>query len=92
MIYKLFLRCFVNHVANEGIRNLRKCAISLLSGGNYTTGQFAIVGILLILIDFIPLALGLGLSKGNFQSKFIKIAVPIWLIMLVLGIILIIVP
>jgi hypothetical protein len=36
--------------------------------------------------------LGLGLSKGNFQSKFIKIAIPIWLIMLVLGIILIIIP
>jgi uncharacterized membrane protein YozB (DUF420 family) len=60
---------------------------SLLIGGNYTTGQFAIVGILLILIDFIPLAWGLGRSKGNFQSKFIKIAVPIWLMMLVLGII-----
>jgi uncharacterized membrane protein YozB (DUF420 family) len=65
---------------------------SHLPGGNYATGQFAIVGILLILIDFIPLALGLVLSKGDFQSKFVKITVPIWLIMLVLGIILIIIP
>ena len=55
-------------------------------------GQFAIVGILIILLDFIPLALGLGLSKGSFQSKFVKKALAIWLIMLVLGIILIIVP
>ena len=55
-------------------------------------GQLAIVGLLLILIDFIPLAMGLGLSKGNFQSKFIKITVPIWLTMLVLGIILVIIP
>ena len=55
-------------------------------------GHFAMVGILLILLDFIPLTLGLGTSKGNFQSKFIKVALPIWLIMLVLGIILIILP
>jgi hypothetical protein len=53
-------------------------------------GQFAIVGFLLILIDFIPLLLGLSLSKGSFQSKFIKISLPIWLIMLVIGAILII--
>jgi uncharacterized membrane protein YozB (DUF420 family) len=65
---------------------------SLLAGGDYATGQFAIIGIFLILIDFIPLAFGLALSKGNFQSKFVKIAVPIWLIMLVFGIILIIIP
>ena len=56
------------------------------------TGQFAIFGILIIMIDFIPLAVGLGKSKGNFQSKFIKISVPIWFVMLVLGIILIIIP
>jgi len=55
-------------------------------------GYFAFVGFLLILIDFIPLAMGLGQSKGNFQSKFIKMAVPIWLIMLVFGIILIMIP
>jgi len=55
-------------------------------------GQFAIFGILLIMIDFLPLALGLGKSKGNFQSKFIRISVPTWLVMLVLGIILVIVP
>jgi hypothetical protein len=55
-------------------------------------GQFAIVGILIVLLDFIPLAVGLGLSKGSFQSKFIKPALAIWLIMLVLGIILIIIP
>jgi len=55
-------------------------------------GQLAMVGILLILIDFIPLVVGLGLSKGNFQSKFIKRASPIWFIMLVVGIILIIIP
>jgi uncharacterized membrane protein YozB (DUF420 family) len=64
----------------------------LLTGGGDTTGQFAIVGILLILIDFIPLAFGLALSKGDFQSKFVKITIPIWLIMLVLGIILIVIP
>jgi uncharacterized membrane protein YozB (DUF420 family) len=55
-------------------------------------GHFAIFGLLLILLDFIPLALGLAVSKGSFQSKFIKIALPIWLIMLVLGVILIIIP
>jgi hypothetical protein len=58
----------------------------------YKMGQFAIVGILIILLDFIPLAVGLGLSKGSFQSKFVKKALAIWLIMLVLGIILIIIP
>ena len=73
-------------------KKFKEWSIFILLGGNYVTGQFAIVGILLILIDFIPLAVGLGLSKGNFQSRFIKIAVPIWLIMLVLGIILIIIP
>jgi uncharacterized membrane protein YozB (DUF420 family) len=67
-------------------------SFSLLAGGGDTMGQFAIVGILLILIDFIPLAFGLALSKGNFQSKFVKITIPIWLIMLILGIILIIIP
>ena len=55
-------------------------------------GQFAMVGILVILLDFIPLTLGLAISKGSFQSKFIKIALPIWLIMLVIGVILIILP
>jgi len=55
-------------------------------------GQFAIVGILIILLDFIPLAVGLGLSKGSFQSKFTKPALTIWLIMLVFDIILIIIP
>ena len=55
-------------------------------------GHFAMIGTLLILLDFIPLALGLALSKGSFQSKFIKIALPIWLIMLVIGVILIILP
>ena len=53
--------------------------------------QFAMIGFLLILIDFIPLLLGLSLSKGSFQSKFIKISFPIWLIMLVLGALLIII-
>ena len=55
-------------------------------------GQFAMVGMLLILLDFIPLVVGLGKSQGSFQSKFVKIALPIWLIMLVLGVILIIIP
>ena len=55
-------------------------------------GHFAMVGILLILLDFIPLTLGLTVSKGSFQSKFIRIALPIWLIMLVLGVILILIP
>ena len=59
-------------------------------GGKYVTGQFAIVGILLIIIDFIPLAVGLGKSKGNFQSKINRVAFLIWFMMLVLGIILII--
>jgi hypothetical protein len=54
-------------------------------------GQFAIVGFLLILIDFIPLLFGLIMSKGSFQSKSIKMSFPIWLIMLVLGAILIII-
>jgi uncharacterized membrane protein YozB (DUF420 family) len=55
-------------------------------------GHFAMVGILLILLDFIPLTLGLAVSKGSFQCKFIRIALPIWLIMLVLGVILILIP
>ena len=55
-------------------------------------GHFAMVGILLILLDFIPLTLGLAVSRGSFQSKFIRIALPIWLIMLVLGVILILIP
>ena len=55
-------------------------------------GYYAFIGFLLILIDFIPLAAGLGTSKGTFQSKFIRTAVPIWLAMLVLGIILIMIP
>lgn len=55
-------------------------------------GQFAMVGILLILLDFIPLTLGLAISRGSFQSKFIRIALPIWFIMLILGVILIIIP
>ena len=50
-------------------------------------GTFAFIGILLILIDFVPLAVGLSLSQGNFQSKFIKIAFPMWLVMLVVGIV-----
>ncbi len=58
----------------------------------YVMGHFAMVGILLILLDFIPLTLGLAISKGSFQSKFIKIALPIWLVMLVIGVILIIFP
>jgi hypothetical protein len=58
----------------------------------FVTGHLAIFGILLIMIDFIPLAVGLGKSKGNFQSKINKIAFLIWFVMLVLGIILIIVP
>lgn len=52
-------------------------------------GLFAFIGFLIILIDFVPLAVGLALSKGQFQSRFIKTSFPIWLIMLVLGIILI---
>jgi len=55
-------------------------------------GHFAMVGILLILLDFIPLTLGLAVPRGSFQSKFIRIALPIWLIMLVLGVILILIP
>jgi len=55
-------------------------------------GQFAMIGILLILLDFIPLAVGLGKSQGSFQSKFVKIALPIWLVMLVIGVILLIIP
>jgi len=62
------------------------------NGGKCKLGYFAFVGFLLILIDFIPLAVGLGQSKGNFQSKFIKMAAPTWLIMLIFGIILIIIP
>ena len=58
----------------------------------FATGHFAIFGILLIMIDFIPLAVGLGKSKGNFQSKSNKTAFLIWFVMLVLGIILIIAP
>jgi uncharacterized membrane protein YozB (DUF420 family) len=55
-------------------------------------GQFAMVGMLLILLDFIPLVVGLGESQGSFQSKFVKIALPIWLVMLVVGIILLLIP
>ena len=55
-------------------------------------GHFAMVGILLILLDFIPLILGLAISRGSFQSKFIRIALPVWLIILVLGAILILIP
>lgn len=58
----------------------------------FVTGHLAIFGILLIMIDFIPLAVGLGKSKGNFQSKINRVAFLIWFVMLVLGIILIIVP
>ena len=75
----------------RGIRNLRYGIPNLL-GGKLETGYFAIFGILLIMIDFIPLAIGLGKSKGNFQSKFIRTTVLIWFVMLVLGIILIIIP
>jgi hypothetical protein len=53
---------------------------------------FAIFGILLIMLDFIPLAVGLGKSKGNFQSKINKIAFFVWFVMLAFGIILIIAP
>jgi hypothetical protein len=61
-------------------------------GDHCETGQFAVIGFILILIDFIPLAVGLSLSKGNFQSKFIKKAVPIRLSMLIIGIVLIVIP
>jgi hypothetical protein len=69
-----------------------EATVSNLKGGYCKTGQFVVVGFFLILIDFIPLAVGLSLSKGNFQSKFIKKAVPTWLGMLVLGIFLIVIP
>ena len=55
-------------------------------------GHFALFGLVLILLDFIPLTLGLSKSQGFFQSKFIKIALPTWLIMLVVGVILILIP
>jgi hypothetical protein len=51
----------------------------------YAMGHFAIFEILIILLDFIPLTLGLAVSTGSFQSKFIKMAIPIWLTMIVLG-------
>jgi hypothetical protein len=60
--------------------------------GNCETGQFAVVGFLLLLKDFIPLTVDLSLPKGNFQYKFIKKAVPISLSMLFLGIVLIAIP
>lgn len=53
--------------------------------------QFAMVGFMLILLDFIPLLLGISLSKGSFNSKFVKMSFPIWLLMLVLGALLIII-
>jgi hypothetical protein len=72
-------------------RNLRN-ELLILFGGNFATGQFAIFRILLIMIDFIPLAVGLAKSKEDFQSKSIKITVLIWLVMLIIGIILILIP
>jgi uncharacterized membrane protein YozB (DUF420 family) len=55
-------------------------------------GQFAMFGLLIIVLDFIPLAVGLAKSQGNFQSKFIKIALPVWLVMLFIGVILFLLP
>ena len=55
-------------------------------------GHFAVFGILLILLDFLPLSVGLAKSQGSFQSKFIKIALPVWLAMLALGIVLLLLP
>lgn len=53
--------------------------------------QFAMVGILLILLDFIPLARDFAISRGSFKSKFIRIALQILLILLVLGVFLILI-
>jgi len=81
-----------NFDLKRGVRNLRMKKSFSFAWRNCVTGHFAFIGILLILIDFMPLAAGLSLSKGNFQSKFIKIAFPVWFVMLVLGVILLIMP
>ena len=55
-------------------------------------GYFAMFGILLIMVDFIPLLVGMTMSKGDFHSKYIKKTFPIWLLMLIVGMALIIIP
>jgi len=55
-------------------------------------GQYALIGIFLILLDFILLALGLGLTRGSFEYEDMKIAGPIWFILLMFGIVLLIIP
>lgn len=57
-------------------------------------GQFAGIGILLIIGDFILIALGvLNMSKnGSFEFQDLKIAGPVWFIILMFGIVLVIIP
>jgi hypothetical protein len=54
-------------------------------------GAFALLGMLLIVLDFVLLALGLGLTRGRFEFGDLKIAGPIWFILLMTGIVLIII-
>lgn len=55
-------------------------------------GQFALIGIFLIVLDFILLALGLGFAKGSFKFEDLKVAGPIWFIILMVGVVLLIIP
>ena len=90
-IWQRVVKCTegINELLSKLDKFLSNCVFPLLTGGKYQMGQFAIVGFLIILIDFIPLLFGLSLSKGSFKSKSIKISLPIWFIMLVIGAILI---
>ena len=55
-------------------------------------GQFAIIGILTILFDFILLAMGIGTFKGSFEYEEIKITGPICFVIFMFGFVLTIIP
>jgi len=55
-------------------------------------GQFALLGVLSIVISLVVLFLGLGSSKGRFESGELKIIGPVWFILFMTGIVLIVIP
>jgi len=55
-------------------------------------GAFALLGVFLLIVDVVILLLGLGLTRGKFEYGDLKIAGPIWFILLMTAIVLIIIP
>lgn len=55
-------------------------------------GQFAIIGILTIILSFIFLTMGIGTRKGSFEYEEIKIAGPICAVIFMFGFALTLIP